>query len=140
MSGKRILAGERRPGSAYGTRMEGRVCLCGALQALGGGTLGRGVVVGSVGANPRFWHHCPLGITAWGPCDHRATTPICDFETYSGSKDSVANVFLAAAWCRHFQATSGSSYVYIDSIHIYLRILKLYFLQLQSCTLYCARL
>ena len=57
MSGKRILAGERRPDSAYGTRMEERVCLCGAVQALGGGTLGRGVVVGSVGANPRFWHH-----------------------------------------------------------------------------------
>ena len=59
MSGKRILAGERRPGSAYGTRMEERVCLCGAVQALGEGTLARGVVVGSVGANPWFWHHCP---------------------------------------------------------------------------------
>ena len=58
MSGKRIPAGERRPGSAYGTRMEGRECLCGAVQAIGRGTVGRGVVVGSVGANPRFWHHC----------------------------------------------------------------------------------
>ena len=57
MSGKRILAGERQPGSAYGTRMEGRVCLRGAVHALGGGTLSRGVVIVSVGAKPRFWHH-----------------------------------------------------------------------------------
>ena len=36
----------------------GRVCLCDAVQALGRSTLGHGVVLGSVGENPRFWHHC----------------------------------------------------------------------------------